>query len=226
MPSHRTDPANAFGARLRALEATRQQVDSLFESGRLSRRAIDHIYEGLFISAVAAFEVFIEELFLRLLVRRPQKSTNVHPRIRVNSFLVARTVVAAGRNYADWLPYNDHTAKRAKIYFRAGRPFTTLPSQQTDVLQRITMIRNLIAHRSRHSQQQFEKHVIGNTPLTPRERRPGAFLRGILTPEPMETRFQNYASTLGQAAHKLTLVPGPAGRSRADVLAVKARPGQ
>jgi len=172
------------------------------------------MYEGLFLSAFTAFESFLESLFLRLLVeggRHGNRRVGPIPRVTVRSYGVARTiVVGSGRKYADWLPY-DLTIQRAELFFRAGKPFTRLQDKSAtssvkgvrDVLDRGVVIRNAIAHKSKHSLERFEREALRGIPLGPRERTPAGFLRGALVAAPPQTRFESYVSGVLAAARVL-----------------------
>ena len=130
------------------------------------------------LSCFTSFEVFVEEVFLALLVTG--SGTTVIPRVAVRSLAVARElVIGPGKKYVDWFPY-ERTIERAHIFFRGGRPFSSILSPQRNTLNKAQMIRNAIAHRSRHSQKIFETLVIENTNLAPREYRPSAYLRGVV----------------------------------------------
>lgn len=195
----------AFSARVRRLEATRRRVDSLLVAGRVSRQAADQIYESIFLSAFTAFEGFLEDVFLALLVapHRGRSHARATPRVTVRSLPVARQlVIGAGRKYADWLPF-DRTTERANLFFRGGRPFADVPAAERDVIKRAQLVRHLIAHRSRHSEERFLKEVIAGVPLPPRERRPGGYLRGLVTAVPAVTRHENYVATLSAVAKSL-----------------------
>lgn len=188
-----------FASRIRKLDTTRRRVDELVSSHHLSRQVAEQVYESLFLSCFTSFEVFLETVFLNLLVRRSQHSTNltVVPRLTVKSFAVARElVIGPGRKYVDWLPW-DKTVERANLFFRSGRPFTTVPAARFELVNKAHTIRNAIAHRSRHSQDKFERHVIAATNLAPRERRPASHLRGLMVagPPPI-TRYESYATEI------------------------------
>ena len=192
--------------RLRSVNATRQRVDALVQSGLMSSRVAEQMYESLFLSAFTAFEVYIEEVFLLLLVG-PSTMAGPHsaavPRISVKSFGVARDlVVGPGRKYVDWLPY-ERTIERAELFFRGGRPFTEVPHVERELVNRAQVIRNAIAHRSRYSEERFEKQVIAGTALAPRERRPAGFLRGLHSASPLVTRYESYAIGLLGLAKRL-----------------------
>jgi hypothetical protein len=188
--------------RVRTLDTSRRRVDDLATQGTLSGRVAEQMYESLFLNAVTSFETFIEELFLSLLLSSRRSGMAV-PRISVKSYKVARElVIGPGRKYADWLPF-DETIKRAHVFFRGGRPFAEIPSADRDVLANALLIRNVIAHRSKHSEQRFRVQVLGQAPLPSRERTPAGFLRGQLAGSPPITRFENYAATILRIAKQL-----------------------
>lgn len=154
--------------------------------------------------AFTAFEGFIEDLFLGLLVAHGPVPRKVIPRIRVQSFAVARQVVfGPTRQYVDWLPFS-RTIERAEVFFRGGRPFSDVPKAQVAVLNKALVIRNVIAHRSRHSLQRFEAEILAHTQLSPRERSAAGFLRGLLSVSPSETRDESYVSSLALVARQLS----------------------
>ncbi len=176
----------SFTSRIRTLNSTRQKVDSLAKAGQLSRRAAEQMYESLFLNCFTAFEVLIEDVFLAHLVSRT--ASKAVPRLTIKSLPIARElVVGPGKKYADWLPF-DRTIERANLFFRGGRPFADAPEAHRALVDKAQFIRNLIAHRSRHSQEQFETKVIAGAPLPPREKAPAAYLRGLTSGTPPLTR--------------------------------------
>lgn len=156
---------------------------------------------------VALFEAFLEDLFVGLLVDGQGVASSrpdVHPRVTVRSYLVARELVMARRSYLNWLPYSE-TKDRASIFFAGGRPFTLLPQDLEDGLQRCYWIRNAIAHQSRHATEVFLQNVIGPKKLIPRERTPPGYLRSvhIALPPPPLTRYQHNAGVMLMAVRFL-----------------------
>ena len=126
------------------------------------------------------------------------------PRINIKSHSIAREIVmGVGKKYVDWLPY-DKTDQLSKLYFRGGRPFSDITRPNKETLLKCSVIRNVIAHRSRHSIKQFEKQVIGTTPLLPKERNPAGYLEGLLRIAPAQTRFSNLLSQLSIIARDLS----------------------
>lgn len=185
--------------RYRSLEATSKKIEGLVRGGSLSQRDALSMYEGLFLNGYVATEKFIEELFLGLLIKDrgcESERDDVLPRLEVRSHGMARElIIGPEKNYVDWVPY-PRTVERSKIFFRGGRPFSDLAQPHKDALHRSHIIRNCIAHRSQHSIEQFEKHVIGNATLPPNERTPAGYLRGIFRVAPTQTRFSNLLGQL------------------------------
>ena len=200
-------PANKIAqklvAHLKALEWTRAKVERLFDpERRLVRRDVERVYEGLYLDAFTSFERSIEELFVALLTNRVAQ-TGVVTRVNFRSSKVARDVILGGnKKYVDWFPY-DRTEERAKAFFRSGEPFTRLSNNDKKMIEELVIIRNAIAHRSRHSINRFEqKLIVGKgLPLPPRERTPAGFLRSKI--DPSTTRFQDYLAVIADIMRKL-----------------------
>lgn len=196
----------SLSSRVRHLDRTRRRVDSLVLSGHMSRPAAEQMYESLFLGGFTAFEVFLEEVFLALLIAptRGSRRNRAVPRLTIRSIPVARELVfGPGRKYVDWLPF-ERTAERARVFFRGGRPFVSIVQPQIDLINKAQLIRNAIAHHSRHSIDQFERRVIAGAPVPPRERKPGGYLRGLLSASPPLTRYENLVTGLLSVARNLT----------------------
>ncbi len=188
---------------MNSLERTRAKMEALLSSGALVRRDVEQVYSGLFMRGITSFEYVIESLFIGLLVGRfTPASAKIRCRADFRSDLVARSVVFGGRNYVDWFPYG-HTEKRAKAFFRAGKPFTELSKADKSVLENLLYIRNAIAHPSRYASRKFEEQVIGALPLTGTERSPAGFLRSPFRIAPHQTRYENSVSEMVSLARKL-----------------------
>ena len=89
------------------------------------------------------------------------------------------------------------------LYFRGGHPFTDLPQNLEDQIDRSVLVRNAIAHKSRHSQEKFQKRVLHGTSLPPRQRTVAGFLRDIHAYNPIQTRCEVMIAQLLAAARKL-----------------------
>jgi hypothetical protein len=194
VPQPSSTLADKLARRFQTLEQTRSRIESLVRRGLFSRQAEARMYEALFLSGNVALEGFLEDLFLGLLVSRhglESGRTDIFPRVEIRSYGIARElIIGPGRRYIDWLPY-DRTVALAKLFFRGARPFDDLTDGQRRVLSRCHTIRNVIAHRSRYSLDQFERYVIGSTPLPTSERSPAGYLRGFFRTSPAQTRFSN-----------------------------------
>jgi hypothetical protein len=187
--------SDKLARRLRAIESSRNKLEALTARALLSERATLHMYEGLFLSSHVAFEGFLEELFIGLLVDGQgveSSRSDVGPRITVRSFNIARELIYSPRRpYVDWLPY-DRTLELALRFFKGGRPFSDLNVSQKEHLLKCHTIRNVVAHESRDSKAKFERRVIGTTPLPPHERTPAGYLRGLYSFSPLQTRYESF----------------------------------
>lgn len=199
MPKPSSTLADKLANRLRAVEYSRARIEALTARDLLPKRAALHMYEGLFLSSHVAFEAFLEELFFGLLVDGKgvvSARSEVGPRIIVRSFNTARELLFPSRRpFVDWIPY-DNTLELASKYFRGGRPFSELSDSQKQHLKRCHAIRNVVAHESIDSKRKFEKRVLGATPLSPQERTPAGYLRGLYRTTPDQTRYENYMAQL------------------------------
>ena len=106
--------------------------------------------------------------------------------------------------YIDWFPY-DVTIKRAKIYFKSGKPFTNFSKVEKKYLEEILYIRNALTHRSNYSIIQLNRNVIKDLPLTSKEKTVTGFLRSFYV-----YFFHRNPGPLGQDS--LHFFPAPHGQ--------------
>ena len=198
--------AENLAKKFRAIENTRSRLETLTAQGLLPHRTATQMYEGMFLSAHVAFEGFLEELFVGLLLESlgvKSSRLDVVLRIVVRSYTIARDLLfTRQKQYIDWLPY-DRTLELAEKYFRGGRPFSDLSDPERQHLLKCHTIRNVVAHNSRGSSSKFEKRVLGNTPLPAHERTPAGYLRGLYRVAPAQTRYENFVAQLLLIARKL-----------------------
>lgn len=179
-------------------------MEILLTKSVIVHRDIEQVYEGLFISSITSLENWIENLFIGLMLGRiKHHSSSVIPRVSFKSDRIARDIIFGGRSYIDWFPYQIHAEKRAKAFFRNGFPFTSLDKADLKIFHILFIIRNAIAHKSAHSLSLFENEVIGAIPLTPQERKPAGYLRGIFRIMPSQTRYENLITEMVAIAKKL-----------------------
>lgn len=192
-----------FTGHFKYLEKTRKKSEQLFSKKIIVRRDIEIIYSGLFLDAVTSFEGFIEDLFLKLLVDDSiHPSSSVKAKFNFKNITNSRTVVYSGKNYIKWFPY-DLTIKRAKIFFKSGKPFTNLDSNDKKGIKEVLYIRNALAHRSNYSIKVFKRNVTSGLPLTSREMTVTGFLRSLYASNPPQTRYEYYVFQLSYLGRKL-----------------------
>ena len=193
----------SFQKRLEFLQHNRLKQEDIFDKGLITERDLLEVYSAIFLSAFVAFENLIEELFFGLLTQRViSMHPKVTPRINIKHPPIARDIVLGGRNYCQWLPY-EITQKRANIFFRGGRPFSSLERSDETQIEKCLAIRNGIAHQSSYSQEIFRKKVISELSLLPKERRPKSFLRAEFSSAPQITYYEQYTTYLLRIATKL-----------------------
>lgn len=205
MPNEPKILSERLTKKYKALDLTRKRVDRLFVNNQIALRDKKQFYEGLYLKTHVLFETFLEELFYGLLVENSSVETpnNIVTRVSIKSHVIARDLVQAGKDYMDWIPY-ERTMDAAKLYFRNGDPFCGLNHNEREDIYKSHVMRNVIAHESRHSLRKFEQHLIGATALPTSERKPAGYLMGIYATNPNQTRYELYAAKLRNIATKLT----------------------
>jgi hypothetical protein len=177
-------------------------MERLYAQSMVAKRDVEHIYGALFLGAFASLEGMLEDLFLKLLTGRVRVPRSVRSKVTFRSDMVARGVVFGDRKYVDWTPY-DRTLKRAETLFYGGRPFSKLDPNEIGVIKMVCTIRNAVAHQSGHARKQFDKEVISQLTLPPRERTPTGFLRSIHSSAPDVTRYEQLIGDLTSIARNL-----------------------
>lgn len=162
---------------------------------------IEQVYSGLYLDVFTSFEGLLENLFFGLLLGEfASLSPDIVCRVISHSGPTARDILLIGKQYLDWLPYQN-TLERAEICFENGIPFTRLDDGNKSNLKRYYRIRNAIAHKSDFAQRKFEDEVIGSSIVTPREKKPAGYLRGIFRSS--QTRYQAISDELKAIALKI-----------------------
>jgi hypothetical protein len=158
-------------------------------------------YAGAYLTFHARFERALERLFVGLLSGEyASKRVEVRPLVDVRSSYHALRIIEAGRQYADWLPYV-YVDQRAKLFFRLGRPFADISDTDRNTLNTAVVLRNLIAHNSRHAHERFRKQIVGARPLPPSQRTGPGYLRG--THSGSQTRFEFLVGELVTLMYRL-----------------------
>lgn len=175
-----SDWADDLASRARGINLYVGRMDRVFSQGVIPRGDIERVYAGGFLAFHTYLESSIERLFVGLLVGRfvSQYST-VRPLINVSVDNVAYRIVRGERGYAAWLPYKRYTVRRAKAFFSRGKPFTDLANPQIKVFDRLTILRNALAHDSYSTRREFRLTFTEGKALPPDELRPSGYLRGL-----------------------------------------------
>jgi hypothetical protein len=191
---------NDLEKRLRGLGATRTKVELLHAKSLVSRRDVERLYEGLYISAMTSFEDFFEALFFEIMLKPTMRGSSIVPRAEFRSAKVLRDFVLGGQRYVKWLPFK-WTEERAAIYLRGGEPFQRVGMSDKQLMADWTVVRNAIAHTGREARRRFERNILAGVPLPPRERTPAGYLRS--EPRAGTTRFENITREMVIVAAKL-----------------------
>lgn len=174
-------------------------MEALFGEGKVRKMDVETIYEALFLRSVASFELFLEKLFVSIMLGKKVNGTSL---MSAASKGALQAILLQNNDYLDWLPYTK-TESRAAIYLRNGRPFTNLSDGDRSQIKTITIIRNAIAHKSDYAIGEFKNKVIGEQPLLRNERQPAGFLRSQVRANPRQLRFEVYESQLARIASSL-----------------------
>jgi hypothetical protein len=144
---------------------------------------LDRAYAAGYMLFYTSVERTLEQLFVGLLTGKVTVTqSGVRPVVAAPNGPTALRLVLGGRTYADWLPYEHHTKRRAEALLANGKPFTSLTKPDRVFLGRMSVLRNALAHRSDHSLRQFDREFIQNNPvpggLPPAQHKPIGYLRG------------------------------------------------
>lgn len=196
------DELTKFHKGLQRIDKTRARMERLYRQHKITEADMDSVYEALFLRAVTAFEIFLEELFLAILRgrRRYPRNRKINLKMTVDSHDALMDILLQGEKYMTWLPFRN-TEDRAKLYLYEGKPFSELDDGERSMIQTIVTIRHAIAHRSTHAMTEFKAKVIGSQSLLPREKKPAGFLRS--QSRAGSKRFEVYVLQLGSIAADL-----------------------
>ena len=194
-------PREIFVRTVSRYDVYRRKNEKLLTNGLVVKRDVALVYGTIFLSSFVAFENYLEEQFIHLLLRKRLSNNKLAPaRINFRSRRLAREIILGGNSYLDWLPY-DRTTKIAKAFFREGRPFTNLDKSEKKLLNRLHAIRNAIAHQSEYAQRRLEAEINFPATLLPSQRKPAGYLRSSFSVG--VTQYENEMGNLIRIAAKL-----------------------
>ncbi len=167
MPKHSRTLHKEFSIKVQALNVTRQCLENAFTAHLISDADIIQGYAGLYLDLFTEFEGLIENLFIGILSGSvTPNNTIIKRKITIKPVSEIESVLLGERRaYLDWLPYDNHTIKRANIYFDSGKPFTLLNEIEKDKIKTYHRIRNAIAHKSKKANNDFQNIINGLTLL-------------------------------------------------------------
>tara|TARA_R110002096_G_scaffold51275_1_gene134163 strand:- start:1505 stop:2119 length:615 start_codon:yes stop_codon:yes gene_type:complete len=179
MPSHTVRLHENFENRTNSIERTRAKMELLIALGHIDIQDIEHLYAGLYMELFTEFESLLENLFFGLYTGSFVSPTNtIIRKSKITPKSEIQPVIYGGKSYVNWLPYKEHTLKRAKLFFDAGEPFQQLSNIENNKISEYHIIRNAIAHKSPNSLNKFND-IISTLALLPRERTPTGYLRSM-----------------------------------------------
>jgi len=154
-------------------------MERLFSQRAIPRVDIERVYAGSLLSYHAFLEQAIERFFVGLMMGRfVCGDPAIRSLVSIKSDQVAYAILRGERSYVDWLPYKRYTLRRAKAFLSRGRPFTNLTGAQIKAFDRLTTLRNALAHESFSARRAFRKTFTDGKALPPDQLRPAGYLRG------------------------------------------------
>lgn len=169
----------SFELKTSSIESTRNKMEVLFSTGNIDTQDIEHLYAGLYMELFTEFESLLEHLFFGLYDGTYfSRAYSINRKSRISPSTEIQPIVYGGKAYVNWLPYKEHTLKRALLYFNSGEPFQQLKNPEVQRITDYHIIRNAIAHKSPNSLNKFN-NMISHLSLLPSEQTPTGYLRSI-----------------------------------------------
>lgn len=138
---------------------------------------LEIITEFAFLRIFMAWEIFLEDSFLRYLVGTKSPS-GYEPKLKIDckNMVIARGILSPdGGKIIKWNSPSD-IISRASKYFKDGEPYTTNLETISTYFQEMNTIRNRITHKSDESKQKFINFIRGKFGYGIRGITPGRFL--------------------------------------------------
>ena len=163
----------------------------------------DSIVELAFLRSYLAWERFLEESFiLYLLGKRAPRGRQPRRFAMPPDAKTAREFVQGGREYAKW--DGAATLDRAKVFFRAGRPYANAIEPRRHLLREVQIVRNAIAHQSETARRKFEKLVRDKCGTLPPKTTVGKFLTTTVSgSNPAKSFFELYLDEVVMVAREI-----------------------
>jgi hypothetical protein len=199
MPANLSHVIGDFSSKI----ASSQRLLVVLRTTSLRNLQIELVAELAFLRVFIGWENFLEESFLRYMVKSPSPS-GYSPRLLTSARTLdhALRLVLSGRPYFSWSSV-DQVIKTANLYFENGEPFAgVLQSAMTDLTDMRT-IRNRITHRSPLAREQFTSFIRRKFGHGKKGMTSGRFLQTLSTNDPSITFMDYYISVLKAASQMI-----------------------
>ncbi len=123
--------------------------------GQLTKKQLELLTEGVFLSSYRAFELFINDSFILYLMGKPSLSSRIADRyFYPASFRHAYDTLKGQQRFLSWNS-PESIVDRAESYFKGGWTFSSSLKARNESLLDLTRIRNYIAHDSAESKSKY-----------------------------------------------------------------------
>ncbi|WPU66523.1 hypothetical protein [Peredibacter starrii] len=189
--------------KLKALERVRQRAELQYQKKKIFKSDLEYMYAGIFIKMTNHFEVFLENLYFGHMTNSLKgSSAPVKTFYSFKNRNLAFKIVKGEQPFIKWMPF-ENLVQMSQIHFKSEFPFRLLTQADKEILNRISTIRNAIAHTSPASIEKLEKKILNQTRLKPHERNAIGYLRSSYTITPLTSRYQELSDAMSVIAQKL-----------------------
>ena len=207
MPAH--EILSRFDRRVKRAENLTSEGQKLYRKAELKLSTLDSLFHAAFLSMHAHFEIFLEDLFYSA-VTGNSGIPECTPTVTFENRDQASKILFNNQDYVDWMPYPRGVLKISKLAFGAENPFDRLRRQEREnqVLVEFSLLRNAIAHESRHSIRKIE--YLTST-MKPRRKNIAGYLQHMTSGN---SQFSAYATDIRIIATALAAPSMSAAKSR------------
>ena len=172
--------------------------------GRISKRQLDLLSEGVFLATFRSFENMIEDIFLLYVLEKSTISgKKPSSYLRPKNFDHCRSIIKSSQPYIDWSD-PDQIVKRAELFLKSGEPVKSHVAANLSFLREVKWVRNHVAHGSTESRKKYQK-VLQDRLLAVPLRIPtvGEFLNMPIRTDRHTYHLRQYMERISQIAHDL-----------------------
>ncbi|MCW5713613.1 MAG: hypothetical protein KIT43_03745 [Bauldia sp.] len=172
------------------LETASTIVGRSNRQARIGPPSLESIYEYAFLRVFIAWEVLLEQTFVRLMCGYAGLSGQapLRPgRTYMKSIAAAEVVILGTKDYVLW--HNVDTVTRRSNGYFVNSNFEQVLKSSHSRLEHFAALRHRIAHAQSHAEQQFDAATMALAGRRYRGARPGRFLRDWTRTSPPERWF-------------------------------------